>query len=466
MMRGLRARLVAMRAGELGGLAGDSAYSAMWQGAVSIADVAQIALVTHLLGLAAYGRLALVMSIVVLVGQFFDVRVGTAETTFGAERIESRDWEGAAGVFRFGYSIDALTGVLGFVVVACAAPLVGPSLIGSGGTELILLYGLTLLVSTVDDSSATVLRLLGRFRLLAGYMAGLEAARVAAVGIALGIDRSLSSVLVALVLYDIAGALVNFVVANHAFSRASGRLFLGQSSEPFIEKRAMFRTIFHTNVVSYARIAQVQLPTLLLGALTSTSQVGLYKVGTAAGAIVGRVIDPVYAAVLPRLSRLWSTRKRREIACLLRDATPIAAGVVGVTFLLLVIFRSPVLRLIGGSDAVAAAPVLVLVGAGYAVSGIFFWNTSLLFAAGRSGIVSLVALSSAVIQVVLLVPLTIAFEATGAALALCVSLVVSNLLASALAVRALRALPQGAHRVLSTSNHCAIAPPSEYEVHR
>jgi hypothetical protein len=74
----LRAAIRRARASELGGLAGDSFYVGIWQGTISVADLVQIALVTHALGLHQYGRLAIVMSFVVLVGQFFDVRGASA----------------------------------------------------------------------------------------------------------------------------------------------------------------------------------------------------------------------------------------------------------------------------------------------------------------------------------------------------------------------------------------------------
>ncbi len=434
-------RLARLRSGELGGLAGDSFYTAIWLGAVSVADLIQIALVTHTLGLEEFGRLALVMSVVVLIGQFFDVRVGTAETSFGAGRIAAHDWRGVAGVFRFGYGIDGVTGVVGFAVVALAAPLVGPWLIGENGMQWVLLFGLTLLASTLDDSSATLLRLLGRFRLLAFYMSGMEVIRVMAVALALLIDRGITAVLIALVLYDILGGIVNLLVARRVFYRTTGQPLLGRSYEGFSERRAMVLTVFHTNVVSYARIAQVQLPTLLLGALTTPTQVGLYKVGASAGSIVGRVADPVYASTLPRLSRLLALHKRDDIVRLLRHATPIAAVVVGGTLVLLIVFASPILRLIGGAGAVEAKPVLVLVGVGYAVNAVLFWNTPLLFASGRSGTVSVIAIVSAVLQIALLVPLAVAFDATGAAIAMCVSLVASNLVAGFFALRALRNAP-------------------------
>lgn len=439
--------LAQLRRSELGGLAGDSTYTAVWLGAVAAADLAQVALVAHLLGVDDLGRLALVTSTVILVGQFIDVRIGTAETTFGAPLVTSRRWHAAASLFRFGYLIDAATGVLGFIVVALLAPFVGPSLVGGDGTLLMVLFGLTLLVSTVDESSVTLLRLLGRFRLLAAYMACLELTRVFAIGLALVIDRSLTAVLVALVVYDLAGAITNWLAADTAFRRASGQSLLETSADRFAERRSMLGMVIHTNVVSYARIAQVQLPTLLLGALTSAPEVGLYKVGTAAGAIVGRLVMPLYTAVLPRLSRLWAERRREEILRLLRHGTPAAALVSGLALAALIVFRDPVLRLVGGEGALPAGPVLALSGLGYAVSGALFWYPGLLYALGRPGAVSVVAVGTMIVQVLLLVPLAAEWGATGAAAALCVSMLLTNVVGAGLGLRALRAAPAAGVRV-------------------
>src|SRR5204863_1253049 len=99
MISRLRARIAVGRRGELGGLAADSVYVAVWQGATSLADLAQIALIAHVLGLDQYGRFAVVVSFVILVSQFFDVRVGVAATTLGAREL-NRDPRRAAGVFQ------------------------------------------------------------------------------------------------------------------------------------------------------------------------------------------------------------------------------------------------------------------------------------------------------------------------------------------------------------------------------
>lgn len=460
----LLTRLGRRRGGEFGGFVGDSFYAALWLGAISIADLVQIALVARVLGLAEYGRLALVMSFVVLVGQFFDVRVGVAATTFGAGPVLERNWARAAGVFRFTYAIDGTTGLAAFGVVLALAPFVGPALVGDAAFWLMVLYALTLLAATVDESSVSVLRLLGRFRLLAGYTIGVESLRIVAVGVALLVQESLVSVLVALVAHKVVSSGVTLLVATRVFSRASGLSLLGTPRRDLAERPGMLRTVFDTNIVSYARIAQTQLPALLLGALVSPVAVGLYKLGAAAGAVVGRLVDPASAAVLPRTSRLLADRRLHETRRLVRSATYAAAAVVGPAFALIVIFREPLLRIFGGVEAVDAAPVLIIVAAAQALNGALFWNAGVLFAAGRSRSVSVVAVGGAIVQLALLVPLVRAYEEIGAAVALCTSVAVANIVATVLAVRALRSGASSAPQTVErTLDQRSTATSSEYE---
>lgn len=439
-MRSLRHRLNVLRSTEVGGLARDSFHVGIWQGAISIADLVQLALVTHVLGLTALGRLALVTSFVILVGQFFDVRVGTATTRFGAARLVDHDVPGLLGVFQFGYLIDALAGVLSFAIVAALAPVVGPRLVGGNGTVLILLYALTLLISTVDESSVSVLRLLDRFRLLAACSAGVEGLRIASVALALLITPNLTSVLLALIVYDLAGACVNLVAASAVFRRRFQRSLRTTGMSGFSEKRPMIRMVLQTNVVSYARIAQVQLPTLLLGALTTTTQVGYYKLGGSAAAAVGRLADPGYAAILPRLARLWASGRRDELTLLIKRSTTVAACVMAAALAAVIVLRDPILRILGGSRATEAATVLVVLAAAQAVNGALFWNTGLLFAAGRAGVVSAVALVGVLLQVGLLVPLAALFGADGAAMAFLASYVVTNVVTTAVGLRTIERL--------------------------
>jgi O-antigen/teichoic acid export membrane protein len=440
-----RARIRARTRGELGGLAGDSLYVAIWQGATSVADLVQIALITHVLGLDQYGRFAVVVAFAMLVGQFFDVRVGVAATTLGATELR-RDARRAAGIFQLSYLIDTVTGLLGFVVVVGLAFVVGPGLVGGNGTLLILLFATTVLASTVEDSSMAILRLLDRYRLVAGYTVGLETARVALIGGALLISQGLVAVILALLVQRLLVTAVQATTAAASFRQSTGRALFGEAALDAVAdvRRRMLSTVLHTNVVSYARLAQTQLPTVVLGAISGPVQAGLYKIGMAAAAAVGRLADPAYAALLPRLSRLFAAGRQRSVKRLIERASLISIPVMVAAFALLVALRRPILDLLGGQDATDAAPVLVAGAAAYAINGAVFWNIGVLFAAGRARVVAVIAIAGALTQVVLLIPLVLVLDATGAALSFLGSMALANFVTTVIALRLLARGDQGA----------------------
>jgi O-antigen/teichoic acid export membrane protein len=420
-------------------LFGDSFYSAIWQAATSVADLLQIVLITHVLGLSEYGRLAIAIAFVVLVGQFFDLRVGVATTIAAAKHIH-RDPHRAAGVFHLSYLVDASTGLLGFVVVAALAPFVGPSLIGPGGTTLILLYALTLLVSTVDESSFTILRLLDRFRLIATYTTAVELLRVALVVAALAVFGTVASVAAVLVFQRAVAGLTAGAAAAIVFRRTLGVSLTSPALRKARDDRPqMLRTMLHTNVVSYARLAQVQLPTVVLGAVSGAAEAGLYKVGMAAAGLVGRLADPPYVALLPRLSRLWSAGNQKEMRRLIERLSVVSIPATLIAAAALIVLRNPVLALVGGGKGAETAGAVLIFGAvAHSINAGLLWNIAALYAAGRSSVVSRLAVLAAVAQVAALVPLVNAMGAAGAALAFLISMTVLNVPATVFALRALR----------------------------
>lgn len=437
-----RRLLYRLRRSEIGKLFGDSIYAAIWQGSTSVADLVQIVLITHALGLEEYGRLALAIAFVVLVGQLFDLRVGVATTIIGAEHLH-RDDGRAAGVFQLSYVVDAGTGLLGFATVAVLAPFVGPALLGDGGTTLIILYALVLLAQTVDESSFTILRLLDRFRLIAVYTVALEASRIALVAGALAVYGSVTSVALALVVHRALAGAAAAVAAARVFRRATGvPLTQPALAKARADRPRLLRTMLHTNVVSYARLAQTQLPTVLVGAVAGATQAGVYKVGMAAAVMVGRLADPAYAALLPRLARLWSAGRRTEIRKLVKRLSTVVVPAVLALAGALILLRTPVLDALGGAEAGAdAGPVLIFGTFAHAVNAALLWNIPTLYAAGRAHVVSRLAIAAAVVQVVALIPLVDAYEASGAALSLLLSMLFLNLGATFQALAALREAP-------------------------
>jgi O-antigen/teichoic acid export membrane protein len=430
-------------------LAGDSGWTAFGNAARSAADVAQIVIVTRLLGLTDYGRLALVVAVVTLVASVVDLRVSIVATVIGAE-YAGRDWLVTAHVLRLCYRIAAVMGVTGVALASVVAVVVGPGLIGADGVLMLAVYSFAPLAIGVTELSESILRLFGRFRFVAIYRICVEAARVGLVWFAAAAFGDVLSVVTALVIYSVLGG--GLVVAvGRAFHRASGESALRGSSKltPAL-RRQVLRMCVHTNLASYARLAFIQLPTVFVGGFAGPLQAGVYKVGAVGANIIGLLQDPAYTAVLPRLSKLWASGRFADIRTLLRAATLVVVPVMLVTVATIVVFRNAIVETIGGSAASDATTVLVLACLAQAVNASLFWNTALLYAAGQSRAAAVAALVSVSVQVALLLALVPAFGAIGAGVSSMLAFLTLNLVTTLVAVRLLRGRTRGSMGAVPT----------------
>lgn len=291
------------------------------------------------------------------------------------------------------------------------------------------LYAVVLLASTVDDTSITVMRVVDRFKLAGTTGALVEPLRIVLVFLALTASTTIEAVFLALLAHSLIRASVYVLVARYAFAQATlgVGLFRPSMGRAKRERRELFSMLVHTNIASYGRLAMTQLPTVLLGTIAGASQVGVYKIGMAVGAGVGRLADPAMSAILPRVATLWAAHRIDEVRKLLYDGTRVAAGILGVAVLGVMFLREEIIEFIsGGSIPSGAIVVLVLATLGYALNGIVFWNGQLLFATGRARAVAGMWLAGATVQVALVALLAPTSGAIGAAVAFLVTQVIVN----------------------------------------
>lgn len=407
--------------------------------AVSMAGYfVQVVLLTHLLSLDAYGQFALTVSFVALVGGFFDVQIGVMPIAFAAEHIDRRPVV-AAGIFQFGYLTEFLLGVTAFVVVALLSPFAGPRLAGDQGTLLFVLYGLTLVAAVGKTTSTALLQLFNQFGTILRLVILREVVRVAILAVVLIGIGTLVSAILALVLLEAFVAAVAALAATRAFTARCGRtLWAPALTETRHLRRPMVGMLFHTNLVTYAKLIPSQIPTLLLGAMRSPVEVGGFKVATAIAAAAVKLVDPAWAAVLPRLSRLWAAGSRAEIRQLLVNGTVGAAVILGASAFVVFVLREPLLRIVGGEGATTASTVLVLALVGGVVNGSLFWNTPLIYAAKRARLAMWAYVVSSLVLVPLLVLAIDAWGTDGAAAALLVFTVALNIVLTVMALRLVR----------------------------
>ena len=439
MRRASPLRALRRLSGETRGLAHDSSLLGVGTAATTVGMMMQVALIAHRLGLREYGRFALAVAVVALVNQFFNLDVSRTSIVFSAPHVE-RSPRGVAGVFQFGYLVSGVTGLLGFAVVAAVAPFAGPRLIGANGVLLLLLYGMTLLSSTGDNPSLSLLQVLGRFRAIALLTIFREAARIAFVAAGVFAFHSLVAVVALLLVHDALLGVIGVAVAARAFRRHAGTMHLWQPAlaEARASRRPMLGMMFHTNLITYGRLVQAQVPTLLLGVIAGPVTVGVFKIGMAAATAIGQLTTPAWNAVMPRLARLWTNSDFAATRQLIRQSTLLAAGILVPVATIAILLRTPLLTLFGGRHAAQAGTVFALIAAGQVVNGVLFWNGPLLYASHRVRTVTLIYLPVVALMLGLVLVFGKAWNAVGVAIALLVTAVLNNALQTIAALRALR----------------------------
>lgn len=427
---------------EVLGLGKDSVLLGGAQVSAALGQFAQVVFVTHQLGVRQFGRFALVVGFVTLVGQFFDVRASKAAVVFGRPLAVERK-PSLIATLRFAYKVDLATALIGFCVLLIAAPLVAPNLVGFGGVGLMSLYAVTLIGSSPRLTSISVLQISDRYEWIAAYGVSSEIFRIGMVAVAVLIFHSLTALVVCLVIVEISLGLATLTLANRALLAMLGRGLFGVRTRLLPEeRRPMLKLVLQTNILAYSRIAQSQLPLIVVGALAGPFEAGVYKVALAAATVIGLLSDPAFNAVLPRFSAMWARRKRTEIATLIRHASVIAWPTITVVASIAILMRIPILRLAGGEPATAGEVIFVLGVAAQAINGALFWNSPLLMAAGRASVsarlhvVGMVALAS------LIVPLVDRWGGAGAAVGILMFISFVNVGSTISAVRLLRRPPE------------------------
>jgi O-antigen/teichoic acid export membrane protein len=405
-------------------------------------QMAQIALLTHFLGLREYGVFALVVSAVAIINRFFDVQVGSTAIAFASKT--ARDPQATASIFRFSYVIDAAAGVAGYAVVVALAPTIGDRLAGPQGSTLFLLYGLILLTSTIETTSLAVLQLLRRFGGILRLTILREVLRGAFLVTFLLLFDTLQAAVIALVIVEGVFCVAALLTAVAAFKSRYGEHYFATRTPPIdvATRRSMLAMIFHTNFIAYAKLISSQVPTILLGVLRSPVDVGTFKIAMALAAGVGKPADPAWSAVLPRLSRLWNEGRIREAKSLVAQSTVLAVSVLASGAAVVIVFRDDLIRFFAGGEIPSGAVDVLLIGiAAQVISGTVFWNSALLIAARRARLASQSYAATALLLAVLLPTLIEAYGAEGAAVALLISTLAGNLMLTVAALGLLRVVP-------------------------
>jgi O-antigen/teichoic acid export membrane protein len=366
---------------------------------------------THEFKLGAFGDYATVIFATSFLQSFFDLTVEEALVKYGFRYSTRADWGRFRRLFssalRFKLAGSAV-GALGLVVFSQLAPhrLEIPLLLAAGIP----------LGQSLEGLAGTMLYLRGRYDIRALLLTWSMALRLAgiAVGAHYGVAEAVAGVLAAQVASTASVGLVGWI-AFRRFPSAVSRP-LGE------ERREILSFILQSSAATGILSLRGGLAPLLLGAVTNTRQVGLFRVAQAPQSGFQALSAPARMVLLTEQTRDWEKGRQSVVLRGVRRYSLIATVVAVITVPPLLIWIPDLIRFINGPEYVGAATAARLLVLAAAVQLVVGWTKSFPVTIGRPGL----RILTHGIETIVVLPLTLVFGllwgAAGAAAAVLVGM--------------------------------------------
>ena len=363
---------------------------------------------------------------------FFDLTVEEALVKYGFRYTSREDWGRLRGLFRAALLFKvagAALGALALVLAAAFAPsrLAVPLLIAAGIP----------LGQSLEGLAGSALYLRSRYDIRSAFLAWSMALRLAgiAIGAHFGVVEAIGGVLAA----QLAATASVGIAGRAAFNR-----FPVRPTAPLgADRREIASFVAQSSVATGVLSLRGGLAPLLLGGVTSTVQVALYKIAQAPQTAFQALSAPARMVLLTEQTRDW---ERGEQAAVLRDVrrySAVALVIALVTVPPLVVFVPDLISLIYGAKYTPAATAARLFILAAAVQLVVGWSKSLPVTIDRPGLrVWTHGLETAIV-LPLVVVFGLAWGAAGAAGAVLVGMCV---FAAVWIAVFLRIRPENVHR--------------------
>lgn len=371
-----------------------------------------------------FGDYATVLFATSLVQALFDLTVEEAVVKYGFRYTAQERWGKLRRLFRRALRIKligAAAGTLALVVFAFAGP--------SRLTVPLLLAAAIPVGYSLEGLAATALFLRSRYDIRSAFLAWSMALRLA--GIAIGAQHGLRWAILGVLVAQIVSTISVGIAGMAAFRR-----FPAATDEPLGEDRSEIKSfVLQSSLATGVLSLRGGLAPLLLGAVSSTVQVGLFRVAQAPQSAFQALSAPARMMLLTEQTREWEKGNQSAVLRGVRRYTVVAFLLSLVALPPLLVFVPDLIRHINGPSYVGAANAARIFALTAAVQLVVGWTKSFPVTIGRPQLRIWTHGAETVVVLPLVVALGYTWGATGAAVAVLVGMVVFAFLWGAIFVR-------------------------------
>ena len=331
----------------------------------------------RLLGKHDFGLFATVVAAAGLFESLLDLTVEESLTKYGFRYIANEDWGRLRRLFAVAVRAKLAGALLALVALAGFAAL-ADTVYGTRGLAWpMLVVAFLPLVQTQEDIAATALLLRSRYDIRAAFLVLSMALRLA--GVAVGAHYGVVQAVLGMVVAQAAATTAVGIAGLAAFHRfpAAGSRPLGD------DRREITGFVVRSSISTGILSLRTSLAPLLLGVVSSTDAVGLFRVAQAPQSGLTAASAPVRLVLLTEQTRDWEHGREQAVLAGLRRYMVATTALMALAVPVFYVTMPWLVRTVFGNDARGATEGARVMLAAAALLLVFGWTKSLPVSIGR-----------------------------------------------------------------------------------
>lgn len=332
------------------------------KGVGAVLSLAYLAIVTRTLGVADFGRFALVLSAANVIKTMVSFDSWQIVVRYGQPHLVAGHGDALNRVLRFCIFIDLASALAGGVVAGAIILLFGGLMDLSADTGWQAWLFCMVMMITIRSSPTGILRLFDRFDSAALAETMIPVGRMIGAAIALALAPGIGGFLMAWAGAELLCAFTYWFLALRVGSGRIGSWRAGRALDARRENPGIVGFLTATNLQTTLASVGQQVAVLIVGLFAGPAGAGLYRLANQLSQSLTKISSLLSRSIFVELTRTHGSHGADALRALFRRTNRLAliAGAVIITLILTI--GRPLLGLIAGAEFLPAYPLLLLLG--------------------------------------------------------------------------------------------------------
>lgn len=332
------------------------------KGVGAVLSLAYLAIVTRTLGVADFGRFALVLSAANVIKALVSFDSWQIVVRYGQPHLAEGNSNALNRVLRFCILIDLASALVGGLIAGAIILLFGNALDLGPGTGLQAWLFCMVMLITIRSSPTGILRLFDRFDSAAFAETMIPVGRMIGAAVALALSPTISGFLAAWAFAELVCAISYWWLALRVGGDRIGSWRAGRALDARHENPGIIGFLTATNLQTSLSAIGQQVAVLIVGAFVGPTGAGLYRLANQLANSLTKISSLLSRSIFVELSRTQSSHGVHALRALFRRTNRLALIAGAIIIALILTIGHPLLGLIAGKEFLPAYPLLMLLG--------------------------------------------------------------------------------------------------------